>query len=267
MLKQIGAHFVRIGSGFVDFVNRHDHRHFGRLGVVNRFDGLRHHRVIGGNHKHHDIRDIRPTRPHGGKGRVTRRIKEGQKRAAFGAHLIGPDMLRDPACFARDDICLANAVKQRGLAVVNMAHDGDDGWPWLQLGWAVLFDLDHIFHICVRYTLHAVTEFADDQFRRIGIDGLVLRDHHAHLHQRFNHIGHALGHAVGQFGNHDGFWNLHIANDFFAVTLGRHRLLALTLLLAFHGSKAALTPAFAIRENLIDAQLARTAAIIVAITL
>ena len=47
--------------------------------------------------------------------------------AAVGrGHLIGADVLGDAARFARDDIGLANGVEQRGLAVIDVAHDGDD---------------------------------------------------------------------------------------------------------------------------------------------
>jgi hypothetical protein len=45
--------------------------------------------------------------------------------ARLGRHLIGADMLRDAAGLARDDIGLADRVEQRGLAVVDMAHDRD----------------------------------------------------------------------------------------------------------------------------------------------
>ena len=47
-------------------------------------------------------------------------------------HLIGADVLRDAAGFARDDVGLADGVEQRRLAVVDVAHDGDHGRARLQ---------------------------------------------------------------------------------------------------------------------------------------
>jgi hypothetical protein len=58
--------------------------------------------------------------------------------------------------------------------------------------------VDHVFHVGVGHALYAVAEFLDDQFGGVGVDGLVLRDHHAVLHQRLDHVGHTLGHAVGE---------------------------------------------------------------------
>ena len=37
-------------------------------------------------------------------------------------------------------------------------------------------------------------------------------------------IANALRHPVGQFGNHDGFRQLHVTNDFFPLDLNAHRL-------------------------------------------
>ena len=53
-------------------------------------------------------------------------------------HLIGADMLGDAAGFARDHVGLAQRIQQRGLAVVDMAHDGDDRRTRQQMGVFVL---------------------------------------------------------------------------------------------------------------------------------
>ena len=41
-------------------------------------------------------------------------------------HLVRTDVLRDAARLARDDVRVADAVEQRGLAVVDVAHHRDD---------------------------------------------------------------------------------------------------------------------------------------------
>ena len=62
--------------GLVDLVDRDDDRHFGRLGVVDGFERLRHHAVIGRHHDDDDVRDLGAARTHAGKGFVARGIEE-----------------------------------------------------------------------------------------------------------------------------------------------------------------------------------------------
>ena len=133
MLQQVGPHFVGVRRGLVDLVDRHDHRHFGRLRVVNRLDRLRHHRVIRRNHQNNDIRHLRTARPHRRKRSVARRIEERQTLPAIGRHLIRTDVLRDTAGFACDNFGIADRIQQRCFTVVNVAHDRDDRWTGLQI--------------------------------------------------------------------------------------------------------------------------------------
>ena len=44
----------------------------------------------------------------------------------FHVHLVGADVLGDATGLAGDDVGLADLVEQQGLAVVDVAHDGDD---------------------------------------------------------------------------------------------------------------------------------------------
>ena len=60
MLKQVSAHLIRGGIRFVHFVDRNDHGDFGRLGMVNGFDCLRHDRIICRHNQNHNIGDLRP---------------------------------------------------------------------------------------------------------------------------------------------------------------------------------------------------------------
>ncbi len=61
---------------------------------------------------------------------MTRGVDEGQELAAP-FHLVGTDVLSDAAGLAGDHIRLADAVEQKRLAMVNMAHHGDDRRPYL----------------------------------------------------------------------------------------------------------------------------------------
>ena len=124
--------FSGVGVRVVDFVDRHDDRHLGRAGMVERLEGLRHDAVVGGHHQHDDVGDVGPARAHGAEGGVAGRVEERDLRQlllALGVREgngVGADVLGDAAGFAGGDVGLADHVEQRGLAVVDVAHDRDD---------------------------------------------------------------------------------------------------------------------------------------------
>ncbi len=76
MLQQLLAHSIGIGVRLIDLVDRNDDRHPGGLGVIDGFDGLRHHAVIGGNHQNHDVGDLGAACAHRGEGGVAGRVDE-----------------------------------------------------------------------------------------------------------------------------------------------------------------------------------------------
>ena len=132
VLQQFGAHALRLGVRLVHLVDGDDHRRFRGLGVIDGFDRLRHDAVIGRDHEHDDVGHLRAARAHRGERGVARRVDEGDLAVRRRRHLIGADMLGDAAGFAGGHLGLADGVEQRGLAVVDMAHDGDDRRARLQ---------------------------------------------------------------------------------------------------------------------------------------
>ena len=127
VLQQFGAHALRLRVGLVDLVDRDDHRHLGRLGVIDRLDGLRHHAVVGGNDEDDDVGNLGAAGAHRGERGMARRVDEGDLLAAFRrGDLIGADVLGDAAGFARYHVGVAQRIEQRGLAVIDVAHHGDD---------------------------------------------------------------------------------------------------------------------------------------------
>ena len=92
-------------------------------------------------------------------------------------------MLGDAAGLAAGDVGLAQRVEKRGLAVVDMTHDGYDGRARLKhlrlVGVAAQPDLNIGFGDPVR----PMAEFGDDQLGRVRIQDLVHRRHDAHAHQ------------------------------------------------------------------------------------
>ena len=128
-------HAIRQGVRLIDLVDRHDDRHFGRVGVVDGFKRLRHDAVIGRHHQHDNVGGLGAARTHAGEGFVAGRIEEHDLAAEGGRFLVGnpnfvgADMLRDAAGFASGDIGQADGVEQRGFAVIDVAHDGDHRRP------------------------------------------------------------------------------------------------------------------------------------------
>ena len=113
-----------LAPGLVDLVDRHHDRHLGGPGVVDGLDGLGHGAVVGRHHQHHDVGHLGAAGAHGGEGLVAGRVQEDDV-AAGGVHLVGADVLGDAARLAPGHVGLADRVQQRGLAVVDVAHDGD----------------------------------------------------------------------------------------------------------------------------------------------
>ena len=115
--------------------------------MVQCLDRLRHDAVVGRDHEHSDIGGLGPPGAHGGERLVTWGVDEGD--LAFlvvdlGRDLVRADGLGDAARFARDHVGVTDGVQQLGLAVVDVAHHGDDRRPCLEvlLAAGVLAELD-----------------------------------------------------------------------------------------------------------------------------
>ena len=124
VLGELLLDLLDVGVGLVDLVDDDDHRHPGRLGVVDGLDGLRHDAVVGGHHDGGDVGHLGAAGAHGRESLVARRVDE-RDRLAVVHDLVGADVLRDAAGFAGRHLGLADGVEQARLAVVDVAHDGD----------------------------------------------------------------------------------------------------------------------------------------------
>ena len=125
LLGELLAHAGRVGVLAVGLRHRDDDRHIGRTCVRDRFHRLRHHTVVGRDHEDRDVGDLRAARTHRGERFVARRVDERDATIAA-IDLVRADRLRDATGFARDDVRVTDGVEQRGLAVVDVTHDGDD---------------------------------------------------------------------------------------------------------------------------------------------
>ena len=118
---------IGVCLGLIHLVHGDDDGHIGGLCVVDGLHRLRHDAVVRRNDENDDIGDGRAARTHGGERRVAGGIDEGDLLAFAEGDGVRADALRDAARLAFRDVGLADGVKEGGLAVVDVAHDGDDG--------------------------------------------------------------------------------------------------------------------------------------------
>ena len=110
---------------------------------------------------------------------MARRVEEDDL-LALAVDLVRTDVLRDAAGLVRLDMRVADAVEQRRLAVVDMAHDRDDRRTELQRLRIILDfrDLRRVYLWRQLFARHA--EFGSHEGGRIKVDFLVDRRHDAH---------------------------------------------------------------------------------------
>jgi hypothetical protein len=220
VLQQLGAHALGPRIRLVDLVDRDDHRHLGRLGVMDRLDRLRHHAVVGRDHQHDEVGHLGAARAHRGEGRVAGRIDEGDLAARRRGHLVGADVLRDATRLASHDIGGADRIEQRGLAVIDVTHHGDHGRTRLLLFRRVGDVEQAFFHVGFGDALDAVPQLLRDELGGVGVDHVGDLHHLALLHEDADHVDGPLRHAVGEFLDRDGFRNRHLADQFFLGLVG-----------------------------------------------
>ena len=180
---QLAFDAVHIGIGLVDLVDGHHDGYTGRFCMLDSFAGLRHHAVIGRNHQNHDVGGLRASGTHGRESLVTRRIQKGHH-AARSFHVVGANVLGNAAGLTRRHFGCADVVEQRGLAMVNVAHDGDhrcarQGFSLLALHVLV----GECFRIIQRGCNGLVTHFFHHDHGGVLVQRLIDGDHLSELHQ------------------------------------------------------------------------------------
>ncbi|MDQ1122771.1 hypothetical protein QE412_001344 [Microbacterium trichothecenolyticum] len=196
VLGELLAHLGGVGVGLVDLVDRDHDRHVRRLGVVQRLDRLGHDAVVGRDDEDGDVGHLRTAGTHGGERLVTRGVDEGDRALdalVLGPDLVGTDVLRDAAGFARDHVGLADGVEESRLTVVDVAHDGDHGRTdlevvlalGLQLGVEVETEaLEELFvFVLGRDHLDLVAELGTEHLEGGLVERLGRRGHLAQVEQ------------------------------------------------------------------------------------
>ena len=207
---QLALQAFDIGLGLVNLVHGHHQGHFGSLGVVNGFFGLRHHTIVGSHDQNDDVCGFGTARPHGGKRFVTRGVQKGDHSAGC-VDVIRTDVLRDAASFACSHARAANVVQQRGLAMVHVTHDGDHRCARQLLSRLRCLLL---FGKCLRVVQLGreglVAHFFDHDHGGLLVQLLVDGDHLPQLHQLLDDLTGLDAHLVGQISHTDGLWDVHL---------------------------------------------------------
>src|SRR6266704_3584863 len=210
---QLLLDFFRVRLVLVDLVDRHDDGDFGRSGVMNRLDRLRHHTVVRSNHQHDDVGHFCTACAHRRKRLVARRIQECDH-AARRLDVVGADVLGDAARFARGDLRAADVIEQRRFSVVHVPHDSDHGRARLQRRLVVLgYVCEPGFGIVELSRLGHVPHFCHDDHRGFLVQHLVDCHHVAELHQHLDDFGGLDRHLVGEITHGNGLRHHHLAYD------------------------------------------------------
>ena len=189
-LRELAADGIRIGAGLVYLVDCKDHGDACRLCVGDGFLGLGHHGVIGRYNDNGKVRHLGAACTHGGEGLVAGGVQEGDAAAVLQFHAVCADVLGDTAGLTGNDVGVADVVKETGLTVVYVAHDGNHGRTLHKVFLAVgLLLLDFLGEFG-GYEFHLIAEFFGHKDQGFGIQALVDGHHHAKGHAGADNLHH-----------------------------------------------------------------------------
>ncbi len=146
---------------------------------------------------------------------MTRGVDEHHVVAVGGHDLVCADALRDASSLTGRDPRLADGVEDRRLAVVDVAEDGDDRWPWDELGRVLVGDREELLarggddvarafggfygdHVLALDRLDRVTELVGHDLGGREVDDLVDRGQDLRRHQLLDHLDGAHPELLGE---------------------------------------------------------------------
>ena len=202
VLGQFFLDAVRICTFLIHLVDSNNNGDSGSLGVIDRFDCLRHDTVIGSHNQNCNICDISTAGTHCCECFVTRCIQECDVLALI-AYLICTDMLGNAAGFTCGNVSVTDSVQNGSLTVVNVTHNADNRAAFFGiLGIVVLVD-QTVFNGHDHFVLYLCTQFLCHQRCGIEIDLLVNGRHNAQHHQLLDDFGSGDFQTGRQFADSD----------------------------------------------------------------
>ena len=165
-----------------------------------RLLGGRHDRVVGSDDDNHDIRHLCAAGTHGCERLMTRRVEERHLAAVLQRHAVRTDVLGNAAGLTGYHVGVADMVEQRGLAVVDMAHDCHDRSTRNEVVLIILLFADRLLHFGTDI-LRLEAELVGNKVDGLGIQPLVDGNHDADGHQGGDDLRHRDIHHRRQFGN------------------------------------------------------------------
>ena len=119
---------------------------------------------------------------------MARRVEEGDG-LAVDLDGIRADVLRDAARLTGGDLRVTDIVQKGGLAVIDVAHDDDDGRTGDQLVGGILVVVEELlFDGHDDLALDLAAKLDSNEFRRVEVDGLVDGRHDAVLQEALDDL-------------------------------------------------------------------------------
>src|SRR5450830_288454 len=212
MNRQFAADAIEIGARLVDLVHGNHQWNTGSLGVLDSFNGLRHHAVVRCNYQDHDVSSLGTTGTHCGKCGVTRGVEE-RDHAAISFNVVRTDVLGDTAGFASSYLGTTDVVEQRGLTVVDVAHYGHNRSTGERLTFKLQGLGKGIFQGGVADQGHFVAQLFGNQLSSFLIEYLVDRRRRTQLEHELDDFSSLDRHLLGEIANSDGLADLHFAHN------------------------------------------------------
>ena len=171
--------------------------------MVYRLQGLRHDAVVRRNHQDGYVRDLGAPRSHSCERLVARGVQKGD-RLAVGLHLVGADVLGDPAGLLGHDVGLTDSIEKGRFTVVDVAEDRHDRGTRLQLVGVLLIlrdDEGGRSALFLDRSLYLEAEHLGDLRGGLVLQDIVDRQHLPQPHQLLDHLDRVDLHERGEVVN------------------------------------------------------------------
>ena len=227
-----------VSAHLIHFIDSDDYRNARRLGVVDSLNGLGHDSVVSRDNKNSDIGYLSAASAHGGERLVSGGVEEGDGLAVY-LNAVRADVLGDSARFTRGYVGVADSVENRGLAVVDVTHNNNNGRSADEVGLVVLAVVDNFLLDCNNdLFFNLCVELHGDKRGGVEVDCVGSGNHGAHEERLFNDLGNRSFKAQSQLVYRDFVGDLD--GDGLLLALEGNSLQALGLGLALALTSAAL---------------------------